>query len=78
MYCTFKCLPISLLINTLCRGKKRKGITHSFLVEDEGDERWVWFPAEIALGQNHGQENEVQEVVVDIGEETGKPTGIGI
>ena len=75
MYCTFKCLPISLLINTLCRGKKRKGITHSFLVEDEGHERWVWFPAS---GQNHGQENEVQEVVVDIGEEAGKPTGIGI
>ena len=75
MYCTFKCLPISLLINTLCRGKKRKGITHSLLVEDEGNERWVLFPAS---GQNNGQENEVQEVVVDIGEEAGKPTGIGI
>ena len=75
MYCTFKCFPISLLINTLCRGKKRKGIIQSFLVEDEGDERWVLFPAS---GQNNGQENEVQEVVVDIGEEAGKPTGIGI
>lgn len=58
------------------RGKKRKGITHNFLVEDEESERWVFVPTELTSGQNRGHENEVQEVVVEIGEEAGKPTGV--
>ena len=71
-------MPSSLTTYILCRGKKRKGITHNFLVEDEESERWVFVPTELTSGQNRGHENEVQEVVVEIGEEAGKPTGIRI
>ena len=71
-------MPSNLTTYILYRGKKRKGITHNFLVEDEEGEGRVLVPAELASGQNRGHENEVQEVVVEIGEEAGKPTGIGI
>lgn len=58
------------------RNKKRKGLTHRILIEDDADKRWVLMPTGMEPGLNRPPQSEIQEVVVEIGEESGKPSGM--
>lgn len=64
---------ISQPSNLIFRGKKRKGLSQRYLIEDDADKRWILMPT--GVPSRPVPENEIQEVVVEIGEENAKPSG---
>lgn len=66
---------ISFTICLLFRGKKRKGLAATYLIEDDVDNRWILMPPFMASKLKPVAESEIQEVTVEIAEETPKVSG---
>ncbi|XP_068760301.1 coadhesin-like [Montipora capricornis] len=56
------------------RGKKKKGLT--YLIDDDVDNRWIFMPSATGSPHNRVRQSEIQEVTVEMAEESGKPSGI--
>ena len=64
---------ITSFFHLLLRGKKRKGLSTAYLIDDDVDNRWILMPT--GMGSTTVPESEIQEVTVEIGDENPKPSG---